>query len=416
MSSDPSMLEITVGPQRADLTGSNHLALQAAVDYVKAIGGGTVRILPGVYDMGNSLFLRSGVHVTGSGEDTILRKSPSAATPLIEDVDWYGHVVPVRDSSIFRVGGGLLLRGDAPHGGLPQFTKHTVVAVDGHNVHISTDPRKNFWIKPPLMPQDGSPLADLQPVAATLFPVIAGSYVSDITIRDLTIDGNREQNEHLDGNNGGGIFIQDCERIHVSNVTSRDNYGDGISWQVCHDITIENCRLLNNADLGLHPGSGSQRPVMRGNTIQGALQGIFFCWGVKGGLAEHNEILDSGKFGISIGHRDTDNLIRHNVIRRSGDNGIIFREHPHPGRDPHRNVLEDNLIEDSGTKGDCVGIEMLGQAEGVVLRRNTITDTRRKHRCRHRIGLRIRAGIRNLALEENTFEHQEEDVVDLREL
>ena len=47
-----------------------------------------------------------------------------------------------------------------------------------------------------------------------------------------------------------------------------------------------------------------------------------------------------------LGHRDTDNLIRHNVIRRSGENGIIFREHPHPGRDPHRNLLEDNLIED----------------------------------------------------------------------
>lgn len=345
MPSEASRLEITVGPKGADLTGSDHLALQAAVDYVKAAGGGTVRILPGVYDMGNSLFLRSGVHVTGSGEDTILRKSPSAATPLIEDIDWYGHVVPVRDPSIFRVGGGLLLRGDAPHGGLPQFTKHTVVAIDGHDVHISTDPRKNFWIKPPLMPQDGTPLADLQPVAATLFPVITGSVVSDVAIRDLTVDGNREQNEHLDGNNGGGIFIQDCERIHISNVTSRDNHGDGISWQVCHDITIENCRLLNNADLGLHPGSGSQRPVMRGNTIQGALQGIFFCWGVKHGLAEHNEIFDSGRFGISIGHRDTDNLIRHNVIRRSGGKRHHFprtpsprpRPSPQPARgQPHR--------------------------------------------------------------------------------
>jgi len=172
---------------------------------------------------------------------------------------------------------------------------------------------------------------------------------------------------------------------------------------------------LDNADLGLHPGSGSQRPVMRGNLCRGNDQGIFFCWGVKHGLAAGNTIEDSGKFGISIGHRDTDNVIRDNVIRRSARHGVIFREHVHPGRDPHRNALEGNTIEDSGVKGDCVAIEMLGRAEGVVLRGNVVRDTRRQSKGRRRIGLRIGAGIGNLVHEQCRYEHMEADVVDRRQ-
>lgn len=398
----PLPLEITVGPKKADVVGRDHLALQAAVDYAKGVGGGTVRILQGVYEMGNSLFLRTGVNIVGSGEDTILRKTPSATTPLTDDIDWYGKVVPVEDASIFRVGGGLLLRGKSPHTGAAQNVRTTVVAIDGNTVHINKDPRSNFWI-------------DAEAEAATLYPVITGDYVSDITVESLTIDGNRAENEHLDGNYGGGVFIQDCERIIIRDVTSRDNRGDGFSWQVCHDVTVEYCRSLNNADLGLHPGSGSQRPIIRGNLVRGADQGLYFCWGIKHGLAENNTIEDSGRYGISIGHRDTDNVIRNNVIRRSGINGVQFREHPHAGRDPHRNVLDFNLIEDSGRKGDCVAIEMVGQTEGVTLRANQIRDSRRKSRSRRRVGLRIGPGTRDVLHEHNVYDHMDVDVVDLRQ-
>jgi len=408
-----SRLEITVGPKAADLVGKDHLIVQAAVDYVHALGGGTVRLRPGVYEMGNSLFLRSGVDVLGSGEDTILRKPPSAATKLIEDIDWYGYVVPVKDPSIFRVGGGLCLRGKSPHCDSPQYNKRTVVAIAGHDIHIDRDPRMNFWIAPSVTPPDDAPPFEVAE-AVTLYPLLAGDHVHDLGIESLTLDGNRAENENLNGNYGGGIFLQDCERITVRDVTSRDNNGDGISWQICHDVTIEHCRLLNNADLGLHPGSGSQRPVMRGNVCRGNDQGIFFCWGVKHGIAEDNVIEDSGKFGISIGHRDTDNVISDNVIRRSGQHGVIFREHCHPGRDPHRNVLAGNVIEDSGTKGDCVAIEMLGTTEEVVLRENVIRDTRRKSKTRRRIGLRIGPKIRKLTVEGCAFEGMEQDVVDLR--
>jgi polygalacturonase len=397
----PAMLEVTVGPRKCRFTGSDHLALQAAVDYVEKLGGGTVRVAEGVYRMGNSLFLRSGVSLSGAGAGTVLRKGSSAVTRLKDDTDWYSHTVRVKDPGIFSVGGGILLRGKSPHLGNDQCVKRTVTGIEGDTLRIDKDPRLNFWI-------------DAEAEAATLFPVVTGDCVNDILIEGLTIDGNRAESGHLDGNYGGGLFIQDCDRITVRDVITRDNNGDGMSWQVCDDVTVERCQSLNNADLGLHPGSGSQRPVVRDCVIRGCNVGFFFCWGVKNGVVEGNIIEDSGSVGISIGHRDTDNVVRNNQVRRSGKHGVLFREHPVKERDPHRNLFEGNLIEDSGNKGECVAIEMLGKAKGVALVGNRIVDTRRRSKARSRIGLRIGAGIRGLKLTGSLFEGVDEDVVDLR--
>ena len=42
------------------------------------------------------------------------------------------------------------------------------------------------------------------------------------------------------------------------------------------DVVVENCVSENKKHLGLHPGSGSQRPVIRNHTLRGNDIGIFF--------------------------------------------------------------------------------------------------------------------------------------------
>jgi len=397
----PEQITVRVGNKRGDFVGKTHLTLQAAVDFVARLGGGTVRIGAGRWEMGNSLFIREHVDLVGAGEDTVLRKCPGEVTPLVDDIDWYGTSVRVREPKIFRVGGGILLRGQSPHFNRVLFCKRTVVAKDGDTIHLDRDPRDNFW-------------TDTEPVAATLFPVITGDYINDVRIERLRIDGNRERNENLNGNYGGGIFIQDCDRITIRDVTTHDNNSDGMSWQVCDDVTVEGCRCLDNTDLGLHAGSGSRRSIVRDCTLQGNGQGFYFCWGVRDSVLEDCVIEDTKTIGISIGHRDTDNVVRNCTVRRSGVNGILFRQHPETKRDPHRNLFEGNLIEDSGAKGECVAIEMQGAAEDVTLRGNRIVDTRRKHRSRVRIGLRIAEGAARLALDGNEFDGLDQDLVDLR--
>ena len=76
-------LTITVGPEKADLVGTDHRAVQAGVDYVAGLGGGTVRVLPGTYRFRNAVQLRSGVRVLGSGLDSVLIKEPTLKTPLV---------------------------------------------------------------------------------------------------------------------------------------------------------------------------------------------------------------------------------------------------------------------------------------------------------------------------------------------
>ena len=74
-------IKVTVGIRDADMVGSDHRALQAAVDYVANLGGGTVEIGPGEYLMRDSLNLRSRVTVRGAGASTILKKAREYRSP-----------------------------------------------------------------------------------------------------------------------------------------------------------------------------------------------------------------------------------------------------------------------------------------------------------------------------------------------
>lgn len=395
-------LEVTVGPVAAEFVGFDHLALQSAVDYVAARSGGTVRLLPGIFQMGNSLFLREGVRVVGAGDATILRKCDAASTPLTANVDWYEEAVRVKDPSLFRVGGGIWIEGMSPfYQGRNQIAKRTVVAIEGDLIHLDKAVRDDYWLEPGAN-------------ASTAFPVITAEYVNDATVESLAIDGNREHNPHVDDNHAGAVFIQDCDRITFRDLTIRDYNSDGISAQICDDLVVDGCRISNCADLGIHPGSGCQRPKMVNNTVRGCSQGIYFCWGVRHGLAEGNVIEDSLRYGISIGHRDTDNLIRGNTIRRSAEIGVLFRTDRGVGRSPDRCVLENNLIEDSGLKGDGVAVDLTGVAEDLIIRGNRLVDTRSASSERRRIGIRIAPGILRPVLEGNEIKGMDEDLVDQR--
>ena len=392
-------LTITVGPKKADLVGSSDKVLQAAVDYVSRFGGGTVQVLPGTYTLRNSVYLRTGIRILGSGADSILTKSASHSVAISDDSDWYDQEVTVASAKGLKVGDGILLRVRNPHNGSSDVLKRTLVARKGNRFKLDRALRKNFWLSG-------------KPTLSTLFPLISGDHVHDIAIKDIALDGNRKQNAHLDGNYGGCIFLQDCNRIHMTGVEARNNNGDGISWQICHDVVVENCHSHDNADLGLHPGSGSQRPLIRNNKVERNNIGVFFCWGIKYGLAENNQITGNRSYGVSIGHCDTDNLIRLNTITGSGKVGVLFRDDAR-GKDfwPNRNTLEKNRIVDSGG-GDGVAVDVQGRTRDVTLDGNQIRETRKPMK---RIGVRIGKQARDVKLQENKFEGFQRDVVDLKE-
>lgn len=389
---------ITVGNKEGDLIGATEKVLQAAVDSVARFGGGTVKVLPGTYRLRNSVYLASKVRIVGSGADSVLIKEPSTKTKLVVDSDWYDQEVTLDDASGFRVGDGVVIRTKNPHNGGATVLKRTLVARSGNRFKLDKALRENVW-------QMGDP------TIATLFPLISGEFISDCVIENITLDGNREKNDHFDGNYSGCIFLQDCNRMTMRGVEARNNNGDGISWQICHDVVVENCHSHDNADLGLHPGSGSQRPLIRNNRIERCNIGIFFCWGVKYGLAEKNTIEGIRTASVSIGHRDTDNIVRDNVIKNSGVAGVLFRPERGPSFAGHRNRIERNEIVNSG--GDeGAGIDIQGGTESIDLIENRIVEQRGSAK---RVGIRLGAETKNIKLTNNRIEGITQAVVDQRQ-
>ena len=338
--------------------GADHLAIQGAVDFVARHGGGTVHLLPGHYILRNAIFLPSFVTLLGSGEETILEKHPSQTVELAEDCDWYSWSVVVKDASGFVVGDGITISSKCIDGGTgTQTTLHTITGVEGNRLSLGSLPRVNHWLGNDAKVTSTHSLIDIQKA-------------SDILIKNLRLEGNSAQTEKLDGNFGAAIFMQDCENVQVRDVTINDWNGDGISWQIGHDVQVENCTISDMAVLGLHPGSGSQRPVICNNTISNCDIGIFWCWGVCNGIAENNQIANSKKHGISTGHRDNDNIIRGNTISNSGECGIYFRPERSADHTSNRVLIEHNSI---NAPANSTAISVVRGAEDTIIRRNKIT-------------------------------------------
>lgn len=393
-----NQLTINVGQKKGDIVGQDDKAIQAAVDYVARLGSGTVKVGPGVYWLRNSIHLPSGVHLQGCGADTVLTKIPSQQVALAADSDWYDQEITLAGEADFQIGDGVTLFGKNPHHGGAQVIKRTLVARAGKRFKLNEGLRKNLWVSE-------------KPTCASLFPLLTSENCSDVLIENICLDGNLANNANLNGNYGGNIFLQDCKRFHIRNVESRNYNGDGVSFQICHDVHVEGCHIHGNQGNGLHPGSGSQRPIMRGNRLEDNNIGLFWCWGVKHGLAEQNRVHGNRSQGMSIGHNDTDNLIRDNDITRSGKVGVLFRDDSR-GQDfwANRNVLENNRIIDSGGESG-IAIDILGNTKDTLVAGNTIRETRASAKRR---AIRIAASVERLNLRENVIEGFDIPIVDER--
>ena len=391
-------LTITVGNQGADINGKDDRAIQAAVDYIRRIGTGTVKLTAGVFQLRNAIHLPSNLRMIGSGDDTVITKDASHSANIVDDSDWYDQEITLKAGHGFRVGDGVFITAKNTNNGDAVHVKRTRVANKGNRFKLNDGLRKNIWLTG-------------KPKATSVFPLLTSEYSADVLIENLVLDGNRANNVNMNGNYGGCIFLQDCKRYTMRGVTTRNYNGDGISFQICHDVIVENCKSHGNADLGVHPGSGSQRPLIRKNHLFDNSIGIFWCWGVRYGLAENNFIKSNKDYGISIGHCDTDNTMRDNDVIDSGKVGILFRNDTR-GRDfwANRNLITKNRISNSGG-GSGVAIKLDGQTKDTKVIGNIITDDRGQA---ERIGIQVNADVGNVQLIDNKIEGVKTRVIDNR--
>src|SRR5437868_13198110 len=169
---------ITVGVSGADIIGSDNRALQAAVDYIAGLGGGSVEIGAGEFVMHDSLHLRSFVTVRGVKGKTILRKDKAAVSALALDGDYGEEQITVVNPEGFKVGYGVAIW-DSQSGGF-----HTTVGrITGQN-------GRTFSLDKPL---NADCMVERKAQAATVFPVVSGYDLESARLENLIIDGNKEQ-------------------------------------------------------------------------------------------------------------------------------------------------------------------------------------------------------------------------------
>jgi len=241
-------------------------------------------------------------------------------------------------------------------------------------------------------------------MAATVFPVVTGYNLEGARLEDLVIDGNKSENIPLNGCRGGGVFLYRGFGTVIRGCVVKNFNGDGISFQQSNDVIVENCTSEGNSGLGMHPGSGSQRPTVR-NCIarNNGEDGLFLCWRVRHGVFEKNLLENNGRYGISIGHKDTDNLLQDNEVRGNHEEGVMFRDET-LGMAGHRNRLENNIIENNGEKAQNAGIRVRGETRDLVFRNNVIRDTRSGDARKQTVGIRIEDGVGHLTLDGNQID------------
>ena len=131
--------------------------------------------------------------------------------------------------------------------------------------------------------------------------------------------------------------------------------------------------------------------------------GLFLCWRVKHGVFENNTLQGNGRFGISIGHKDTDNLIRGNNVLGNHEDGIFFRNET-AGMAGHRNRVENNLIENNGLKRAAAGIRVRGATRDLIIKGNTIRDTRAAGDRQQTTGIVLDESVGQVQLDGNTID------------
>ena len=361
----------------------------------------TLVIGPGTYQMDNSLVVSSGVTVRGAAGRTILRKSRGVESPLAEDGDYGETYLRVTEPGKFRPGMGVSILDDTLKSGwdisvttLTEVNRDGAVRVEPMTLRDYDHERLHAKIR-------------------NTFPILCAMDAENVVFEDLIVDGNKEENAYLDGCRGGAIYLYHVRNAIVRNCVARNYNGDGISFQITDGVQVLNCESHGHTGYGAHPGTGSARPVVRNCRLHHNGQvGLFLCWRVRHGQFTGNVREDNGRYGISIGHKDTDNEFVSNTVARNGFSGVYFRNESE-GMAGHRNRIVQNRIEDNGAGGQGAGIFVDGETDGVVLVGNTIRDTRQTGARTQRTGIRLGNKAGKVTIEDNRIS-AEQEIEDLR--
>ncbi|HLF34313.1 MAG TPA: right-handed parallel beta-helix repeat-containing protein, partial [Cyclobacteriaceae bacterium] len=353
---------ITVGGPGADVPGFTNKFIQFAIDAIASTGG-TVKLTAGTFDILSPVHMRSNVDLEGTGPESILKKSDGVQTRFIIDADYGELKLTVENASGFLPGMRIQVT-DNESSSCWNVSTALITEIIDDVIYIDSYLIRDYR-------------ADLNGLISNASSVIEIVNEENVTISNLTIDGNGQNNFLADGCNSAGILILKSKNATVDNVHVKDFNGEGISWQITENVTIRNSEIEGSGNMGLHPGTGSPLTIIENNKIHdNKVDGLFICWRVHHSLVRGNEFYNNGRFGICTGHKDTDVLFEKNHIHSNAADGVNLRGEREDNA-PHRNTFRNNIIENNGTGQTGYGFSVNSIAKDLVLIDNIIRNNKK---------------------------------------
>ena len=356
--------------------------IQQVIDEVAKEGGKVV--LPEMELMlDRGLILRSGVELAGQGEKTVLRKGPGRVYPLSGYHNYGMCDVPLKSAAGLEVGMTVSIHDSRTHGGFYE-TFATVTWIDGDWVGLDHGIEADYR-------------GNEEPCLTTVYPLVFGLWVREVAVRDLRLEGSRSDNEKgMGGCRGGAVYFGNSRDVEISGIRERDYFGEGLSFQMCRNVRIADCRFDENSGNGLHPGAGSTNVLFeRCGGAGNERSGFFFC--VR---ANHITVRDcqfsKNALGMSIGTRDCYNRIEQCVMEENEGAGILARQTPRP-TEVHSCLIRDCRIGGNARRDGQGQVEIVSDAHDLIVERCEIAGDGEKP------GVFVADSARNIYLEGNRF-------------
>jgi polygalacturonase len=352
--------EIRVGDSNADMSEFTSSAIQAAVDSLNILGGGTILLNPGEFEIIAPVKLYSNINLKGSGKETILHKIDGFISKLIDDADYGEKKLTVEDPSGFSIGMAVHIY-DSKHNNAWEVFTAVITSIEGNILNIDNYLLRDYR-------------SDRDAFVSTASSIISIVEAENVRIENLSIDGNKEKNEFINGCRGGGVYLYDVKDVLIDKIILKDFNGDGISWQMTKNVTVSHCDVSGCGKDGLHPGTGSYYTIIEENlSHHNERCGLYICWRVQNGQVRKNKFHHNNKYGICTGHKDSNILFEKNHIFQNGEDGIHFRKEREVNA-PQKNIFRENIIEDNGVKGPGYGLYFNSPVKEIIIENNIIRN------------------------------------------
>ncbi|MBN1246171.1 MAG: right-handed parallel beta-helix repeat-containing protein [Anaerolineae bacterium] len=368
--------------QASELTSMD--VLQGAID---SLGneGGRVELPAGEFELDRGIELRSNVALVGQGRDTVLRKAPGRVYALSGYHNYGMCDVPLMHTEGLVPGMTVAIRDDR-HGGFFE-TFARITWVDGTWVGLDQGLHADYD-------------AGDHPVLVTAFPLIFGRGVTNVSVANVTLDGNRAaQPAGIGACRGAALYFIQSHGVTVSDVVERDFAGEGLGFQMSSRVAITDCAFDDNAGNGFHPGAGSTAATFDNCSAKGnGAAGFFFCVRANHISVRACRFTGNAGPGVSVGTRDSHNLLEASVMTGNGGSGILFRETRRPV-EVHDVVVRGCRIQDNARSAGAGQIVVLGEAHTLAFEGNVVGGTPERETA----GFYINPSARDLWLNDNAI-------------